>query len=840
MAGGSGTRLRPLTVGIPKPMVPVFNRPAIVHTIDLLKRHGIDEIIVTLHYLPEVIQSYCTNGQDLGVKIHYTTERERPLGTAGSVKNNEELLTDTFLVISGDCLTDFDLTAAIDFHRQQKAEATLVLTRVPNPLEYGIVVTDDSQRVTRFLEKPSSSELFSDTINTGIYILEPSILKNIPPQEAWDFSRDLFPQLLAENRNLVGYIASGYWCDIGDLDTYQKSQSDALFGQVNLNAPYPARQAQIWVGANTTIAPTAIIEAPACIGANCRIGDRVIVGAGTTIGDNSQISAGAMLVRSTLWGNVSVGENTETIGCTLATGVHVGDGVKIGEGAIVGADTKIGEEAQIAAGVKIWPHKEVEALAAVKTNLIWGQIAHRNLFSQRGVMGLANIDITPEFAVKLGAAYGSILPMGAQVTVSRDQRTISQTIAIGSIAGLMSAGINVCDLDATAIPVARTIVPTLHVSGGIHIRLHPERRDAVTIEFFDRDGINIGKSVEKQIEAAFFKEELRRVSIGEIGSVTSVRGLDIYKAAFERQIQANVFKNNGMKIAIDYAYAVSGAILPLLLNKLGCDAVVLNASLYQTTQPLISTAELLDRLGRVVVALEANFGVQVSAHGEKLVLVDETGVSIDNEHLSALIADLMLYSKQNATIVVPLYSSSAIETIAARYRCRVQRTKANPTALMEACQSRQNGNVIVGGSGDMGFIFPELHPGFDAMFCVAKILELLVKQNRSLGEIRSQLPMPYHQKRTIRCPWSVKGGLMRHLLNLPIVKRSRLETIDGVKIFAKNRPHCWILILPAASDASVTLYVNGDTPDWVAAKMAEFTEIVEDFVSSSASQQRLS
>jgi mannose-1-phosphate guanylyltransferase/phosphomannomutase len=190
MAGGSGTRLRPLTCDVPKPMVPVLNRPIAEHIVNLLKRHRITEIIATLHYLPDVMRDYFQDGSDFGVQMTYAVEEDQPLGTAGCVKNIAELLDRTFLVVSGDSITDFDLSAAIRFHRQRQSKATLILTRVPNPIEFGVVITDRDDRILRFLEKPSTSEVFSDTVNTGTYILEPEVLDYLSENQ-----KPIFPKI---------------------------------------------------------------------------------------------------------------------------------------------------------------------------------------------------------------------------------------------------------------------------------------------------------------------------------------------------------------------------------------------------------------------------------------------------------------------------------------------------------------------------------------------------------------------------------------------------------------------------------------------------------------------
>ncbi|MDD4336537.1 MAG: nucleotidyltransferase family protein, partial [Firmicutes bacterium] len=217
MAGGKGTRLRPLTCSMPKPMVPVVNRPMMEHVVDLLVAHGFTDLACTLCYMPEAIRSHFGDGSSMGCRITYSVE-DTPLGTAGSVRALGDFLDDTFLVISGDALTDIDLASAVAFHREKDAAVTIVLTRVATPLEYGVVIVDDDGRITRFLEKPSWGEVFSDTVNTGIYVLEPEIMRKVSPSCEFDFSKNLFPMLLGEGYPMYGYIADGYWCDIGNLD----------------------------------------------------------------------------------------------------------------------------------------------------------------------------------------------------------------------------------------------------------------------------------------------------------------------------------------------------------------------------------------------------------------------------------------------------------------------------------------------------------------------------------------------------------------------------------------------------------------------------------------------
>ena len=826
MAGGSGTRLRPLTCDLPKPMVPVLNRPMAEHIINLLKRHNIREVIATLHYLPDVMRDYFGDGSEFGIQMKYAVEEDQPLGTAGCVKSVEEMLDDTFLVISGDTMTDFDLSAAIAFHQQKGSKATLVLARVPNPVEFGVVITDQDHHIQRFLEKPSSSEIFSDTVNTGNYILEPEVLEYLPRNEECDFSKDLFPQLLANGEPIYGYISDKYWCDVGHLEAYRESQYDALHGKVEIELGYKEKAKGIWVGENTAIDPSANIQPPVLIGNNCRIGARVNIEAGTIIGDNVTIGAEADLKSPILWNGVIIGEQAHIWACTISRGVRVDRRAHVQEGVTLGALCSVGEEAQISQGVRVWPSKQIESGATLNINLIWGNMAQRNLFGQQGVTGIANIDITPEFAVKLGAAYGSTLKPGATVSISRDQRSVSRMVSRSLVSGLMSTGVHIQNLDATALPIARTTIPTLSVVGGIHVRLHPSRHDHLLIEFVDEQGINISKAKEKKIEGAYFKEDLRRAQIPEIGEVFyPAQVLDVYSQSFEKHLNVQAVQNSRAKIVIDYAYAVSGAVLPLLLGKFGCDAVVLNASLSQTALSNDERENLLNELGQVVEALKANMGVQVAANGEQLILVDEAGLPIRGEILTALMVNMMMTAHPRSTVVVPVHASSAVEQIARRHDGNVIRTKASPTALMEACQ--EDPNVVLGGSGETGFIFPELHPGFDAMFCIAKLIEMLTVQERSLAEIRTELPRVCHKSYTMRCPWTIKGSLMRYLVETH--PSDELELIDGVKVINPHNDN-WVLILPDAGEPLVHIFANGDDRAWVDNTLREYRQRVQDFI----------
>ncbi|MDD5354684.1 MAG: NDP-sugar synthase, partial [bacterium] len=312
MAGGLGTRLRPLTINLPKPMVPVVNKPMMGHIIDLLKKHNIKEMTSILYFQPEIIKNYFGDGSAFDIRMDYVDAVE-DFGTAGSIKNAEPGIKETFLVISGDVLTDFDLTAALKFHREKKALATMVLTRVTNPLAYGVVITDKDGKIERFLEKPVWGEVFSDTVNTGIYILEPKIFEFIPAKKEFDFSRNLFPHLLEGKQPLYGYIADGYWKDIGDLAEYRFAHQDILTGKVKVGIPGNKLNTigrDIWIGEDSEIDKQAELNGGVVIGKNCLIKANAQI-TNAVIGDNTQVEEGAKIHNSIIWENSRIGRQAE-------------------------------------------------------------------------------------------------------------------------------------------------------------------------------------------------------------------------------------------------------------------------------------------------------------------------------------------------------------------------------------------------------------------------------------------------------------------------------------------------------------------------------------------------
>lgn len=848
MAGGSGTRLRPLTCNLPKPMVPVANKPMALHIVNLLKKHGFDEIIFTLHYLPEAIKDYFGDGSEFGCKISYSVEEGKPLGTAGCVKAIQDHLKDgTFIVISGDTLTDIDISAAMKFHKERKSKATLILKRVPNPFEYGLVITDAEGRIQRFLEKPGASEIFSDTANTGTYILEPEVLKYIVMGKEEDFSNDVFPLLLLRNEPMYGYVSDAYWCDIGNLQMYRQAHKDLLEGQLTLDLELPAAEEDVMIGTGTIIDPTAKLQGPILIGNNCRIGPGCEIGPYTTIGDNVVLQEQVSMKQPVVWSNVYIGNGAQLRACVVCNNATIHDGAELLEGGIIGSNTSVGQEATISPDVRVWPDKVIESGSRVLTSLVWGTRAPRSLFGAHGVRGLANIEITPEFAVNLAAAYGATLGSGP-VLVSRDYWPVSQMITRAVIAGLVSVGIEVQNLEATPLPIARNYIQTQRIAGLIHVRLSQRELDKITLEFFDSQGISINKKFERKIENTFFKEDFPRCKPSEVGNIIyPSRVRQYYKERFLDCIKGQVFEEDTVpfcvmpgsaftrvtktgdiatqapRIVVDYAMAETGVILPDLLGELGIESVVLNSSIRAVPPRPEERLAMRKQLADVVKALNAEMGVQIGRNGEQLTLVDETGQIIRGELLLALVAEIILRDKPGKTIVVPVNASSIIERIAEQHNCNVVRCKASDTEI--GTMTAKVKDAVLGGSSSGCFIFPEFHYGHDALFTVGQVIEHLTYQGRSLSEAVKSLPPLIYQVDSVHCPWERKGQVMRLLVEKH--QDRQVELLDGVKI--ETRPDHWILVLPDAVEPLVHVYADGNDLQKTSSDLNEYTELVRHF-----------
>jgi mannose-1-phosphate guanylyltransferase/phosphomannomutase len=792
MAGGFGTRLRPLTNTIPKPMVPMANKPMMAHIVELLRQHGFTDLVTLLHFQPELIEGHFGDGSAFGVRMTYVTAVE-DFGTAGAVKNAEAHLNGPFLVISGDLLTDFDLQAAVAFHQARQADLTILLTRVENPLQYGVVITEPDGRISRFLEKPTWSEVFSDTINTGIYLLAPEVLQLIPARKEFDFSKDLFPLLMREKKRLFGYVAEGYWRDVGDLLEYRLAHQDILAGKVKVamdGERVPGLDKAIWLGEGSRVDFTAGLRGAVLVGRRVRIEANARI-SNSVIGDDAVIEEGAVVSDAVLWGGVHIGRGAVLTENVVGARTTVKARAHLSEGALVSDDCVIGEDSVVKADVKVWPQKIVEDGATLSTSLVWGDRWARSLFGAYGITGLGNVEITPEFAAKLGAAFGATLRAHATVCTSRDPHRTSRLINRALITGLLSAGVDVHDLRVVPTPVVRYQMGKHGAVAGVHVRRSPYDPELLDIKFFDERGMDISANREKGVERLFFREDFRRASIEETGSLSFPEyDVELYQEGILRFVNRDAIRARAPKVVIDYAYSSAATIFPAVLGKLGCEVIALNA--YMDERRITKTAEefrrALKQLSEIVRILGADLGFLFDTGAEKLFLVDDKGDLLPDELALAVVAFLFARTQPAGTIAVPITASGVLEGLVAPHGCPLVRTKIAPRALMEA--ATREGTVLVGDAFG-GFIFPCFQPAFDAMLATVKILEMLALSELSLHEAIRYVPQRMSARDQIPCPWERKGGLMRRLIEA--TAGESVELVDGVKIHLGED---WAILYP--------------------------------------------
>ena len=822
MAGGEGSRLRPLTSRRPKPLAPVAGAPIMEHIVRLLREHGFNEIVATLHYLADEIESYFGDGSAHGVTMHYVVE-DTPLGTAGAVKMAHDLLAgEPFLIISGDALTDLDLSAVVRHHREQKNDVTIALQRVTNPLEFGVVVTDEAGQITRFLEKPSWGEVFSDTINTGIYVLEPGILDRMERGRVYDFSKDLFPRMLHEGARLGGYTIDAYWTDIGNLEQYQQANYDAVEGKVRLASFGSEIGHRVWAAEGARVEPGAHIEGPVVIGPQARIraGARIVGPA--VIGARATIERDAAVNRSVLWEDVYLGEEAQLNDCTVADRVTIERRAVVHEATVIGRGSTIGAGATVNAHLKLWPDKWVNAGSIVSMSLIYGQKWPGSLFGSVGIRGLANLEITPEFALKLGQAFGTALKPGQTVMTSRDTHPASRVMNRCVISGLLAVGVNVQDLRSFPLPLAR-YATRVGGDGGVHVRVANDDPNALVFEFFDHTGIGLEKSAERKVENLFFREDFRRTPMDEVGTLDfPSRMLERYSGAFVEALKPKAVRGANVRVVIDYAYGNASIVLPQILGPLGVEQIALDAYFdAEKVRSFRSDRERhLRQLSTVVSSLEANLGVLIDADGETVTLVDDTGRIVGRNRLMALLTLLVARARPGARIAMPQTVPSAVEQIAEANGATVIRTRSDRRSLMALAESEGSALAFAGGM-DYELIFPEFQPAFDGIYATAKIMELLAAEQRTLSDLVDTLPDWYVAGRTISCPWDRKGRVMRSLHDEASQHNGKVDTLDGLRL---PRDHGWVLVLPDATAASVNIWAEG-RDDGEAARYAD--EIAE-------------
>lgn len=797
MAGGEGSRLRPITANRPKPLAPVANRPIMAHILDLLKKNGIEDVLVTLHYLADEIQGYFGEGSEFGLRITYSVE-DTPLGTAGSVKKAEEFLQGgPFLIISGDALTDCDLGAAIAFHKSRKSAATIVLSRVSDPSEFGMVLLSESGRVQSFSEKPSWSEVASDTVNTGIYILEPSVLNEMEVGKRYDWSRDIFPALMAHEQPVYGFIADGYWCDVGSLQQYRDAQEHLMSGRMKLSPEGIEVREKVWVGPGSMIEESARLVPPVCIGKNVKVKAGAQVGPHSVIGDNCVIEEGASVERSVVWENAYIGSGATLRSAIVCSRVIIKRDCLVNEEAVIGDRCLLDVGAIVRPRIKLWPDKIIERGATVTMSLVWGSKWRGNLFRELGAAGLSNIEITPDFATRLGSAFGSTLPLRAKVVTSRDSTRSSRMIKRAIIASLLSVGCDVLDLRSAPVPIARHFIKAAGAQGAVHVRKLPGNARVTLIELFDENGAYLARDSERRVEATFFREDFNRIDPDDLGIIEfASRAIEEYQSDFFRLIEPT--KGREIRVVCDYGYSPLASMYPAMLSRLGIDSISLNgfndAKLAPRSKEEIG--EHIEHLRHVATSLEYDLGVLFADEGERMVIVDDLGKTVDGFRLFAALG--LLYAQNGSvTIGMSVVAPDGLAKALSEAGAKIVRTRNDARSILGS-------PVDLAGDANGGFHFSAFHPGFDAAYGFAQVVNLLRRSGLKLSELVASLPDLSLHYDSIHCPWEKKGAVLRVLGD---EWGDGIERLDGLK---RRLETGWEMVLPDPFEPLMHLYGEGN------------------------------
>jgi mannose-1-phosphate guanylyltransferase/phosphomannomutase len=694
-------------------MMPVLGEPVMRYALQLLKRGGLTEIGATLLYLPGRIERAFGDGKQDGVNLRYYLEK-MPLGTAGSVRMAKDNIKETLVVLSGDGLTDCDLHSALQFHKRRGAIATLVLKRVAQPLQYGCVVTDSDGRVRRFIEKPGWDEVCSDSVNTGIYILEPEALDFIPEDKPYDFGKELFPKLVEENLPLYGFIMNGYWCDVGDQNAYVQSQTDFLSGRIQLDTRVKPDRSGIWRAENVQVHPDARLESPCFLDTGARVGAGAQIMAGSVLGEGVIVEDRATVKRSVLWKNAKIGREAALRGAVIGEDAQVGEGASAFEDSALGDSASLGARARLDPGVKVWPHKRVEAGMRVTTNLVWGDLK-RPTADERGVDSGS-----PECVCTLAAAFAKA--SGArEIAIMREGGAHAQALAAAALSGLMGQGVSVMDMGKGTLPMLRRLQRMLSIPAGLYMR---EDRILPTVA-----------------QGVWPDRTLLR------GWETLAQRQDYGKAFTTPPTLPRVLHDGGLFYA-------------------GSLAASVDAEAIRALQPhVVIFAHTEDQAALVKRVMDA-----VGLEQARVVLGDgnleswETGFTLDDKGLQARVRDSLgvpdeeqqlliqceaLLELGQRLLIVPMHAPFTLEQMASAHRARVKRVRAAPESWMSAlCEAG---------------MFTQMDVFFDGIASMLAIVALLARRRTSLRGLLDALPAMHRFWQSVPCANPDKGKVLRKL-----------------------------------------------------------------------------
>ncbi|MBD1378889.1 sugar phosphate nucleotidyltransferase [Metabacillus arenae] len=764
LAGGEGKRLLPLTSHLPKPMVPILNKPVLEYTLELLKVHGYTEIYITVQYLSQMIKRHFEDGSKWGVNIHFA-EDPFPLGTAGSVKMLESYLKEPFLVVSGDALMNFNLSKGMSFHQSKDTIATIVTKSFKHPLEYGVVQTDKEHLITDLTEKPRWNEVKSDEVNTGIYYFNPDIFRFIPEDQPSDFSQDIFPIFLKKGIRISAYKETGYWRDIGTFAQYEEAQRDLLQKKTSLKLKGIEVASGIWLEDGVFISERVKLNGPIYIGKDTHVEENCSIGPFTVIGNSSYIGEQSFLEKSIVWDHVHLQSCCHVQQALIANHAILSHSSKVMERSVLGEHVHLEQHVLIKENKRIWPNKVIEAETIVHDSVLTSLSWSSKLFGKNGIKGIANMTITPDFITKLSLTYAGCIEKNATILIGSDEDDFALIMKELMKQVLRTTGIDIVD---STEPMTKPIFRFgcyHHQNVQYGIFLFKNERNEMTIHFYDQNGYPIDHSFERKIENGYATENIRRSQ--KFGEVTPYYHL-----------------------IADYFSAVKKE--PMLPSNTPTYGII--------NHSIIPTRKILSHQRFSFIEFKSVKDIKMKVDG--IFIFDRTGevLKIMDEHGELLTEDqlLSLYiytcrQDQNQDIYLPVTSSNHLQSYAVNSGKTIQLVSQNVREQMEAAGS-------------------PLYWKYDGIFFFLKLMSTLQQQFTSISSIHQSAQTSHVLREYAPCPIEKKGTVMRKLLEEHEEWYS--DTAEGLKFVHSSKN--WTVISPDIEKPFLNIYSHAD--EWVDAK----------------------
>lgn len=741
MAGGEGERMRPLTCTVPKPMLRLCGKPTIYYILELLYNNGCTEVIVSLRYLSEEVIEYLKEESGLkwgNMKISWVEEKEK-LGTAGGVKLAAKSFDEPFLVISGDAICDFDLKHFMSLHGSSNNEVSILLTKVKDPREYGLVTLTKLSKIESFIEKPGWGRAVSDLANTGIYFINPGVLSYIPDGIPYDFSKDLFPKMMKEGKIIGGFEEKGYWSDIGDFRSYIVTQTHMMQKRVKT----PLNVSETLVCSNDGRIPGGRykIIPPVYIGDRVIIGDDSIIGPGSVIDDGCVIGSNVHVKNSIVLQNAKLENNSRLTGTIIAGNGTVKNGAQLFSLSVLGENSILGEKSTVLQNVLIWPGKEIPSLVRVCDNVV-EQALSFDIFDDGGVKGSADAELRPELCAKLGRACASI-KQGIKLGIATDGTRCAKVLKMALVSGAMASGAYLWDFGEAFAAQMPFFSSFCGLDLGIFIKTADEKGgNEAVLMFCGPDGLPLSRIHERDIEKRIQKSDFSRANINkgrDISSITSIRM--IYSQELCRVAKSDL---SGIGVSIE------------------------------SDNPEVSRVlrECLDRVG---ATYSDDLTVKIDSDGTDFVMSERKYPKTSSEVLLAICCNNEF--RLGRDVALPTNAPHMIDDIAKMYGRRVLRYFDSPTdssdeqaRRLAMCQSWSN----------------------DALFMTMKILRIMHDRKKPLHELVDEIPKFYRCNRELAInfsPVKLKDIFSDDFLNPNVAFASEgislLDTKNGARAMVK-------------------------------------------------------